>query len=290
MRATPRDAAIAHAELGRVLVPLLPGTGKPCRPWKHLRSTPLEAVAAHWPGDWYNPGILTEPSRVVVFDLDSEQHGTELPPEWARLGVRHGRDVLQVLAERAGQPVPPTHTTATYRDGEHLYFAAPADRVIRNSASKVGPMIDVRGRGGLAVGAGSVRAGRSYEVLDDRPPAPLPGWLATLADPPPPVQSQRPPVRIARRGGYGAAALAAEVEELLAAPRGTRNHSLNRAAFKLGTLVAIGELEQAEVMTALLSVAETLGLSGEDGTAQCERTIASGLTAGLDHPRNRVVA
>jgi hypothetical protein len=239
----------------------------------------------------HNPGIPTGPSGLVVVDLDdSAEHGTEVPAEWARLGVRHGRHVLEVLAERAGQPVPVTHTVATWRAGEHLYFLAPGERAIRNSASKVGPMIDIRGRGGLIVGAGSIRAGRIYTVTDDRDPVMLPSWLADLADPPRPRRPQAPPLRITRRGGYGAAALVGEVEELLAAPVGSRNDSLNRSAFRLGSLVAIGELDQGEVRSALLAVAETLGLSGEDGTAQCQRTIDSGLTAGMDHPRNRVVA
>jgi hypothetical protein len=226
----------------------------------------------------------------VLVDLDDlGEHGSKLGAEWSRLGVRHGRDVLAMLAERAGQPVPPTYTVRSWRGGEHRYYRAPEGRTVRNSAGRVGPLVDIRGTGGLIVGAGSIRDGRRYEVLDDRPPVPLPGWIAELAAPRPvPIRST--PVRIMRCGGYGAAALAGEVDALLAAPRGTRNDSLNRAAFKLGTLVAIGELDETEVMATLLSVAETLGLSGEDGTAQCERTIASGLTAGIDHPRDRVSA
>jgi len=290
MWATPRDAAISHAELGRVLVPLRPGTGLPCRKWAHLRSTPPEAVAARWPGAWYNPGILTEPSGVAVVDLDGPEHGTEVPAEWARLGVTHGRDVLAVLAERAGQEVPATHTVRSYRDGEHLYFL-PGDRVIRNSASKVGPMIDIRGRGGLVVGAGSVREGRRYEVLDDRDPVPLPGWLADLADPPPRCSS-RTPRRCSSSShldAYAEATLRGEVERILTAPVGQRNHALNVSAFSLGQLAAGGVLDCAEVVAALTGAAEACGLVTDDGLRQCEATIDSGLTAGMAQPRFRVV-
>ena len=39
-------------------------------------------------------------------------------------------------------------------------------------------MVDVRARGGYVLGAGSAVDGKRYEVLDDMPPAPLPGWIA----------------------------------------------------------------------------------------------------------------
>ena len=287
---TPRDAAISHAERGWVLVPLIPGTGRPCRKWKNLCSTPPEAVAAWWPGPLYNPGILAERSRLVLVNLDGPEHGTEVPQEWQRLGVEHGRDVLAVLADRAGQEIPATYTVGTYRDGEHLYFLPPADRVIRNSASRVGPMIDVRGRGGLIVGAGSVRGGRRYEVLDDRDPVPLPAWLAALADPPRPCSSPRASACCsspAHPDRYAAAALRGEVDRVLDAPRGRRNHQLNASAFSLGRLVGGGVLERAKVTSALLAAAEANGLAAEDGTDSCMRTVTSGVAAGIAQPRGR---
>ena len=63
---------------------------------------------------------------------------------------------------------------------------------IRNSAGKIGPWIDVRGRGGLVVSAGSAREGKRYELADDRHPVPLPSWLAELAS------RQEPPADTAR--------------------------------------------------------------------------------------------
>ena len=82
---------------------------------------------------------------------------------------------------------------------------------------------------------------------------------------------------------YGHRALEAEVGRLALAPVDTRNDALNRAAFSLGQLVAGGELEPAAVAGNLLAVAERIGLS----TTEAERTIASGLRRGLDHPRSR---
>ena len=295
---TPAAAALSHArEHGWTLVPLKPGTGLPARKWAHVTSTPASAIAAHWPSAQHNPGILTGPSSLIVIDLDDlAGHGTALPPEWTDLGVTHGTDVLAVLAERAGQPVPVTYTVTTWRNGRHLYFAAPDGAEIRNSAGRIGPMIDVRGRGGLVVGAGSIRDGRPYELKDDRDPAPLPSWLAALASQPR-SEPRRPaaadPVTVTRdvtHGSYGAAALRAEAAILSAAERGTRNDALNRSAFALGQLVGSGDLTESEVTATLMAAAEAIGLVADDGTAQCERTIASGLAAGIGQPRNRRAA
>ena len=72
-----------------------------------------------------------------MLDLDAG-HGQLPPRRWARLGVRHGRDVLAVLADRAGQPDPvDTYTVAT-PSGEHRYFLAPAERELRNSCARLG--------------------------------------------------------------------------------------------------------------------------------------------------------
>jgi hypothetical protein len=71
---------------------------------------------------------------------------------------------------------------------------------------------------------------------------------------------------------------------------GRRNDQLNRSAFNLGTLVGAGHLDEAEVANALLIAAEAASLVADDGIASCERTIASGLTAGIVRPRERRAA
>ena len=286
---TPAAAAISHARRGWVMVPLKPGTGLPARKWAHLTSTPPGAVAAWWPGPLHNPGIATGPSDLVVVDLDSADHGGTLPPEWADSGAACGSDVLAILAARAGQSTPATYEVLTPRRGRHLYFRPAAGLVIGNSAGRIGPMIDVRGRGGLVVGAGSVKDGKPYQLADDRDPAPLPGWLAELASrrEPPPRQRITSALTSARdKRGYATAALQAEVTALLAAGRGHRNDQLNRSAYSLGQLAGTGELSEAEITAALMDAAERIGLAADDGAAQCERTITSGLTAGTAKPRN----
>jgi hypothetical protein len=270
------------------MVPLKPGTGLPARKWRHLTSTPPGSVAVWWPGPSYNPGVITGPSGLVVIDLDTAEHGTDMPPEWAEAGAACGADVLAILAGRAGEVIPATYTVTTWRGGTHLYFIPPTGMDIRNSVDRIGPMIDVRGRGGLAVAAGSVRGGKTYELADDREPVALPAWLAELAAQPSAPPSLRPVVPLRPADGYAAAAVRAEMRILADAPAGTRNHELNRSAFSLGQLVAAEMLDEDQVSAALLRAAERNGLLADDGIRQCEATIRSGLRAGMANPRQVV--
>lgn len=81
---------------------------------------------------------------------------------------------------------------------------------------------------------------------------------------------------------YAQAALWEEVAALACAPQGERNHALNRAAFSLGTLAAAGVLEPEEIRAELLPVALAIGL----GDNEAQRTLESGLSAGMRHPRD----
>ena len=82
---------------------------------------------------------------------------------------------------------------------------------------------------------------------------------------------------------YGAAALGREAGLVRGAGPGTRNRTLNRAAFCLGQLVGAGLLGRGEVEAELLDAALAAGLPGREALG----TIRSGLEAGLLEPRSR---
>jgi hypothetical protein len=71
------------------------------------------------------------------------------------------------------------------------------------------------------------------------------------------------------------------LERLGRAQPGTRNHELNRSAFALGQLVAAGALDETETVNALSGAGLGIGLTQRES----ERTIASGLSAGMEQPR-----
>jgi hypothetical protein len=87
--------------------------------------------------------------------------------------------------------------------------------------------------------------------------------------------------RATRGAGYARAALDAEVDNVLNAGNGTRNHTLNAAAFALGQLVAGGELDRQEVIAELSAAGHLVGL----GDREIGKTILSGLAAGAKQPR-----
>jgi hypothetical protein len=268
-----RAAALAAARRGWAVFPCRPGDKRPAIDrWEERACADPELVARCWPSQRHNVGIACGPSRLVVIDLDTAEHGGSLPPSWAaEPGVRDGRDVLRVLALRAGEPWPDTYTTRTPSGGLHLYFAAIEGRTLRNSASRIGPMIDVRGPGGYVVGPGSVTARGRYRVVCDDRVRTLPGWLADLAEPP--RIARAAPTSMGAGPVYGR--LRAIVEAVLTSEPGTRNGRLFWAACRAGEMVAAGKIDAVAAEEALIRAAVEAGLRG--GETEARRTVASGL-------------
>lgn len=80
---------------------------------------------------------------------------------------------------------------------------------------------------------------------------------------------------------YSLKALVDELYDVANAPQGTRNHTLNNAALKLGTLVAAGGLTQLEVIRPLIDAAMSNGLPESEAVA----TTRSGYEFGIENPR-----
>jgi len=221
-----------------------------------------------------------------VLDLDRPKQGEIPPPAYRQPGIGDGGDVLAVLCEANDQPLPmDTYAVRTASGGTHLYFTAPPGLTLRNTAKRLGWLIDTRAHGGYVVAAGSTVDRRPYTVLVDENPAPLPGWLSDrLADPPPARVTERPTSTSAVAGSptaYAAAALRGELDRVLAAIEGTRNHTLNSAAFALGQLVAAGLLPRQLADDALTFAGQAIGLPARE----CAATIRSGLDSGERTPR-----
>jgi hypothetical protein len=287
-----RRAAVAAAARGWRVFPLRPNDKRPAvRDWETRATTDLDRIHHCWAAGPWNIGIACGPSGLVVIDLDTPKPGDTAPPAWQLPGVTCGEDVLAVLADRAGAPMPyDTHTVRTGRGGRHLYFAPPADARLRNTAGRLGWLIDTRAHGGYVVAAGSAVHTRPYVTEDDRPPAPLPDWLAApLTDPPgggTTGTAPRPTLGAVlddadRRSGYLGAALRGEIDRVTHAGPGSRNQTLNTAAYNLGQLIATDLLPRQVVVDALTAAALSTGL----GPAETATTIRSGLHAGAANPR-----
>lgn len=75
---------------------------------------------------------------------------------------------------------------------------------------------------------------------------------------------------------YAAAALAGEIDNVRRAGEGTRNATLNRAAWKLGRLVADGHLDEQHVTTELTAAATATGLPLKEINGTVPRAITDG--------------
>ena len=204
-------------------------------------------------------------------------------------GIVDGAKVLAALADDAGARLPiQTYTVRTASGGQHLYFTPPEGPPLRNTAGRLGWLIDTRAAGGYVVGAGSTINGRRYTPILDLPVAPLPPWITGLlrTTERPPTPSFGPMLAgVERRSRYAATALRGELERVLAAHPGGRNHALNAAAFALGQLTATGLLPADLASDALAQAAQAICLPAGEAAA----TIRSGLTAAARSPRRLAV-
>lgn len=252
-----------------------PGKHPRTRRGLHDASTDPRIVTGWW-RRWpsANPAIRTgsapEGAGVVVLDLDPDSGGEAS---------------LQELLD-AHRPLPSTLEVHTGGGGRHVYFAHPGVP-IPNSAGRLGPGIDVRGDGGYVLVPPSQHiSGRQYQWANDRELHPVPTWLLDLVDPARRRPSATSPAPVDPNGGpntgWATAALTGETQNVRRATEGCRNHTLNRAAFALGQLVAGGHLEEHHVVATLTAAGTAVGL----GEREVQNTIASGLRAGLDHPRH----
>jgi hypothetical protein len=201
------------------------------------------------------------------------------------LDCKNGAQGLEWLAAHEAR-LPQTRRHRTRSGGVHLLFAMPAGRAIRNSASKVGPGVDVRGSGGYIIAPPS----DGYDVVDACTIAEAPAWLLDLIDPPA-AQAQpippRPPSPPRQSGDgtpYGLAALDAAATAIMTAPDGAKHDTLNREAYSIGGLVAAGQLAEGPAISALASALEGLRARCEDFPA-AQKTLRQAFTQGMAKPR-----
>jgi hypothetical protein len=272
------DHALRYAAGGVPVVPLFEPDGRggctcrnaKCRrPGKHPRtpdglknaSTDPGTVAAWW-RTW--PGANIGGLTGVTFDVCDVDGPVGIAAVTSLLGELRGVGPL----------------ARTGSGGWHLYFAP------TGLGNRVGflPETDWRGAEGYVVLAPSlhVSGGRYVFVrpVDGELPGVPPTLRAALA-PTAPAAARTTAPPTPRRGGYGPAALAREAENVATARKGKRNDALNRAAFNLGQLIAIGHLTATDVTAELSRAAAQAGLTERE----IARTLISGLAAGQEQPR-----
>lgn len=264
---TLRDQAIDLAKKGFAVFPLRIADKKPLPGTNGLKdaSNDPKVVEGRWSHTDYNIGIPTGTANgFFAVDIDDED-------SWADLLTQHDFDI----------PAAPTIKTG---NGRHMLFAMPPGGVeIRNSASKVGPGIDVRGTGGYIVGVGSVHptgATYAWEGQDwgDLNPPQAPTWLLELMLKPKEVQAAPVAMQpitqtVDLPGGtdqhgltakskreYALGAISAACGVIAGTREGSRNQTLNDNGFPLYRFLTDGTLTEQEIDNALIQAAQSTGL------------------------------
>ncbi|CAN5824174.1 hypothetical protein BH23GEM6_BH23GEM6_25910 [soil metagenome] len=257
------EAALGYAARGWRVLPCVPGKKLPLiTQWQRRATIDADLLRRWWRlAPEANTGIATGPeSGLLVLDVDGD------PDKLLR-----------------GREIPRTPTQRTGGGGYQLFYRFPPELAdVATTRAGVLPNVDTRGRGGFVVAPPSIHPdGPRYAWCDgyapsDRSPVLPPRWLVDLLRP----VRQRPsipqtPEAVVHGTRYVQAAVERECLDLATAPEGTRNATLNRAAYALARFVAADEADAGSVVRALTYAATAAGLTEREIT----RTIESAFKA-----------
>lgn len=244
------------------------GEKKPAIDWKEYQNEPASnEMIQEWQGTRSNVAIITgRASGVIVLDVDS--------PE------------AQELVDKLNLPETPVVRSAR---GRHYYFRNPSDE-IRNKTKVGGAQLDIRGEGGLIIGAGSQHpSGAMYEweiSPEECSFADLPeSFLKLLVKPK--GQSLQPSGKVSSRfveAGRYSSWFDRELQDGFAKVRelekGRRNNELFKVAVKLANHVAAIGIEWEPVANELRTEALVTGLD----VSEIDTVLASAWKSGKERP------
>lgn len=289
---TLAHAALDYAARGIGVFPLVPKAKTPMVASGFKEASHDHGQVAAWWRRWpqANVGIATGASGGFwVLDVDGEAAEADL----AALIAVHG-------------PLPATVEQAT-GNGRHLCFTWDPGQQIRNSQSRIGRGIDVRGEGGYIVAPPSIHPGdpkkgvppgRIYAWSPGRSPGEMafaraPAWLIGLAMPAPEAPaapasatSSRREVEHGRASRFGEATLSTVCRLIATSPPGKQQGALWGYACQIGAYVAGREIEHAYARRALIDAGLRMVPAGKPWLQKdVESHVDRGLAKGALHPK-----
>jgi hypothetical protein len=260
---------MSYARQDFAIFPCWPNEKRPLTPHGFKDATCDEKQISRWWKQWPTANIgLALDGKFWVLDVDNPDGEQSL----AKLESQH-------------EPLPLTTQVRTGHGGRHIYFSAPSFKV-KTTAGKLGHGIDIRGASGYVLVPPSYTVAE-YVWISRNGLTQAPEWLLALTKGPLRAShgSARPqdPKRLTPLSrAYARSVLNGELAQLRQAVPGERNYRLNRAAFRLGQLIAIGSLDRVKVETRLTKCALATGLVLEE----IKPVIQSALSAGAKQPMN----
>jgi putative DNA primase/helicase len=266
------DAALDYARRGWPVFPCN-AQKRPLTVHGCLDASTDEAQIRAWYWDGALVGVATgKGARLVVLDIDIRDSGS-------------GLDSLQLLGVNFH---PKTLTAHTPSGGIHCFFAWPGHEV-PNSASKIGPYLDIRGDGGYVVVPPGVGRFWDPHLGPDTPLAPMPEWMMPTAPERPQAVSRGEHVQTkGHLSPYCEAAIRRACNRIIKAPCGSQESTLNDEAFGLGTLVECWGMPSKLALECLNEAAALMSNCDHRRPwrqKELDRKVTAAFAAGLRHPR-----
>lgn len=275
-------AALSYAERGWPVFPLSPGSKMPLIPSAHPGEKGCKGECGRLGHGFHDASVDPDQIRAWWAECPSANVGLRTGVCFDVLDVDGdiGWSTLARLTDAHGC-LPGGPAVSTARGGCHHYLRATGLR----SPVRFLPGLDWRGIGSYVVAPPSTFGGGDYEwaIEAGQPLEMAPTWLSDALDRPPVVPTTTTIIPVIQNvSAYGRGALESELERLTLASVGGRNDSLNASSFRLGQLAADGQIDARDALSALFAAADPWpGFS----VAEAERTIASGMDAGMRNPR-----
>lgn len=253
------------------------------------------ALTLLWPeGAIRNIGGFAKPSGFFVIDIDPRNGGDE---------------AFEKLEGLLGYPFVPTIEALTgsylvngrWVRGRHLYYGYDGNHELISRFAKSAGLegIDIKYNGYAVMPPSRHSSGVNYEWRQGHAP-----WEIEMAEAPNELlevllkgtsqsaaKGALPSGELLRiiesaeiTTAYGSAALAAELEELVGVPEGTRNDSVYNVGRHVAELIAGGQLEGKSTIDALFATARSLNLSDEEISTVLFRS-GGALEIGVQNPR-----
>jgi hypothetical protein len=235
----------------------------------------------------FNIGVAAGPSNIVIVDIDPRNGGST-----DALVARFGDEVLDTVRQVTGNA------------GGHLLFDAEG-LVIRKQKLAGCAGIDIIAQGGYVLLAPSVHpvTGLEYYWDTDNGAGLGQRGLRKLSSVPRLLDALTAPAKVALVSGgfsvlppmlqygkrereqrgwkaYGRKALEGACDDVVRAGAGDRNNTLNKAAWRLGRLSGICQIDVSEIWRELEAAGSRAGLD----KVECRATINSGQGSGLSNP------
>lgn len=289
------------APLGNDKRPVITGVADNGRPWRfrweewqttRQTDTLWQGIRgkAYW-SECFGVAIINGFNGWACIDIDSRAKDDASFPPIPRSVVDGFLAALELPADYPWVVQSPT-------GGWHIYVIVNALDIDKGKLDRLHTHpavehVELRYTGHYTALPGSLHPnGKEYMWAGERPtqtPAHIEGALLLAAyldlthEKPKPASPARTvsPAASSSHTAYVAKAVAEESARVSSAAAGTRNDTINTAAFSLGTLVGAGVLSDSQAESALLSAALSCGLTEGEALS----TIQSGMDAGKKEPR-----